>query len=127
VAYLVLKHVHVASAVVSFALFLLRGAWMLTGSRLSGSRISRIAPHVVDTILLASAIGLTVVLRQYPLAQDWLTAKVVALVVYIVLGSIALRRGKTRTKRTAAFVAAIMVFFWIVMTARARAPWLIAT
>ena len=125
--YLGLKHLHIASVVLSFALFLLRGAWMLVGSPLLGSRFSRIAPHVVDTILLASAIGLTVVLRQYPLAQDWLTAKVVALVAYIVLGSIALKRGQTRAGRRAAFVAAIVVFCWIVMTARARAPWVIAT
>lgn len=126
-AYLGLKHLHVASVAASFTLFLLRGVWMMTGSPLLGSRFSRVAPHVVDTILLASAIGLTVVLRQYPLAQDWLTAKVVGLVVYVVLGSFALKRGQTRAARTAAFVAAVMVFSWIVMTARARAPWLVVT
>ena len=67
-----------------------------------------------------------IVLRQYPFAQDWLTAKLVGLVVYIFLGTIALKRGKTPAIRSAALVAALMVFGWIVMTARAHAPWLIS-
>ncbi len=124
--YVALKHLHMASAAVSLALFLVRGAWMLTGSRLLYTRFSRIVPHVVDTLLLATAIGLMIVLRQYPFAQDWLTAKLVGLVVYIFLGTIALKRGKTPAIRSAALVAALMVFGWIVMTARAHAPWLIS-
>ncbi len=124
--YAALKHLHMASAAVSLALFLLRGAWMLAGSGLLSSRFSRIVPHVVDTVLLASAIGLMIVLGQYPLAQDWLTAKVAGLAVYIVLGTVALKRGRTGTQRAVAFFGAIAVFAWIVMTARMHAPWLIA-
>lgn len=115
-----------ASAGASLALFLIRGAWMLSGSRLLSSRFSRIVPHVVDTLLLASAVGLMIVLQQYPFAQDWLTAKLIGLVVYIVLGTIALKRGRTPAIRSAALVAALVVFGWIVMTARTHAPWLIA-
>ncbi len=124
--YFALKHLHMASAGASLALFLIRGAWMLSGSRLLSSRFSRIVPHVVDTLLLASAVGLMIVLQQYPFAQDWLTAKLIGLVVYIVLGTIALKRGRTPAIRSAALVAALVVFGWIVMTARTHAPWLIA-
>lgn len=114
------------SVALSLALFVLRGAWMLSGSRLLVSGFSRVVPHVVDTILLASAVGLTVVLGQYPFAQGWLTAKLLGLVVYILLGTIALKRGRTRKQRLLAFVGALLVFGWIIMTARARAPWLLA-
>lgn len=122
--YLALKHVHVGAVVISLALFVLRGCWMLAGSRLLDTRLSRIVPHIVDTILLASAIALSVVLGQYPFVQGWLTAKVLGLLGYIALGMIALRRGRTRAIRAAAFAGALVVFGWIVMTARAHAPYL---
>lgn len=124
--YLALKHLHVATVAISFALFLLRGCLVAAGSRYSRTRFLRIAPHVVDTVLLASAVGLAIVLRQYPFVDDWLTAKVVALVVYVVLGSITLRRGRPVAVRMIAFLGAIGVFIWIVMTARGHSPWLMA-
>lgn len=111
----------------TLALFLLRGAWMFSGSRLLEARFARIVPHIIDTILLVSAIALTLVIRQYPFVQGWLTAKVLGLVIYIVLGTIALKRGRTQFQRGAAFFAALAVFFWIFMTARYHAPWLLAT
>ena len=74
----------------------------------------RIVPHVIDTVLLLSAIGLMLILRQYPFVHDWLTAKLVALITYIVLGSIALKYGATRRMRLIAFAAALVVFTYIV-------------
>ena len=100
---------------------------MFSGSPLFDSRFARVVPHVIDTMLLASAIGLMLVIRQYPIVQGWLTAKVVGLLVYIVLGTIALKRGRTRLQRSVAFFAALAVFAWIVLTARHHAPWLLAT
>jgi uncharacterized membrane protein SirB2 len=122
--YLALKHFHMTCAGLSLFLFLLRGGWMFAGSARLNSGFSRIVPHVVDTFLLASGIGLVFITRQYPLQQSWLTAKLVGLVIYIILGSIALKRGRTPAVRGAAFVAAIAVFLWIVATARAHSPWL---
>jgi len=82
----------------------------------------RIAPHLIDTVLLASAIGLTLILQQYPFVNDWLTAKVLALIAYILLGGIALRRGPTRAIRAAAWVAALATFGYIVSVALTRHP-----
>lgn len=121
--YFALKHFHMASAGLSLFLFLLRGGWMFAGSDRLNSRFARIVPHIVDTFLLASGVGLVFITRQYPLQQSWLTAKLVGLVIYIVLGSIALKRGRTPAVRGAAFVAAVAVFLWIVATARAHSPW----
>ena len=115
--YLSLKHVHMGCAALSGTLFLLRGGWMLRASPMLQQRWVRIAPHIVDTLLLASAIGLAVWSRQYPGQQPWLTAKVLALLAYIVLGTIALKRGRTPLQRRAAFGAALVVFVYIVMVA----------
>jgi uncharacterized membrane protein SirB2 len=122
--YPALKYLHVAAAAASISLFLVRGFWMMTDSPRLQSRFARLVPHVVDTLLLASAIGLVLTIGQYPFAAPWLTAKVLAVLVYIVLGSIALKRGRTRRIRVAAFIAAVAVFGWIVQTARLHHVWL---
>lgn len=121
-AYLLLKHLHVGSVILSVTLFALRGIGALAGSAWLEWRFLRIFPHVVDSVLLASAIGLAMLLHQYPFVHGWLTAKVLALVAYILLGMIALKRGRTRAVRAAAFVMALTVFGYIVSVARTRDP-----
>ena len=118
--YLALKHFHVTCAVLSGSLFLLRGFWMLLDSPTLQRRWVRIAPHVIDSLLLASALIMVFWSAQYPFAQNWLTAKVIALLVYIGLGTVALKRGKTRAVRVAAFVGALLVFAYIVGVALTR-------
>jgi uncharacterized membrane protein SirB2 len=123
--YALLKSTHVACVALSYLGFFVRGVWMIRGSPLLGRRWVRIAPHVVDTLLLASALGLAVLLRQNPLIQPWLAAKIVALVLYIALGIIALGRGRTGAVRVTAWIAAQLVFLYIVTVAltRSPAPW----
>ncbi len=121
--YATIKAVHVGAVIVSIALFALRGGWMLTGSALLDTPFARVVPHVVDTVLLASAVALSWLSGQYPFAQPWLTAKVIGLVVYVLLGSIALRRGRTRVARVLALIGALAIVAWIVATARCRCPW----
>ena len=115
--YAVLKAMHVASVVVSYALFFVRGVWMMRGSALLARRWVRIAPHVIDTLLLASAIAMLVMLGLNPFATPWLAAKLTGLLAYIGLGVVALRRGRTRGIRIAAWIAAQAVFFYIVAAA----------
>ncbi len=99
---------------------------MMRDSPLPGRRLTKVLPHVVDTLLLASAIALAVMLREYPLAQPWLTAKVAGLVLYIGLGMAALRHGPTKGVRIAAWVAAQAVFLYIVAVAYTRNPLIFA-
>lgn len=120
--YATLKVVHVSSAILSIAGFAARGVLMLAGSPLLGSRFVRVAPHVVDTVLLGSAVALAWLSGQYPFVQPWLTAKVVALLAYIVLGSVALKRGATRGVRGTAFLFALCTALYIVSVALARDP-----
>src|SRR4051794_21093648 len=120
--YQLLKAVHVISVASSYALFVTRGVWMLGESAFLRQRWVKIAPHIIDTVLLASAIGLAVLSRQYPFVNGWLTAKVIGLVVYIGLGMVALKHGKTRGVRMGAWIAAQAVFFYIVAVAITRQP-----
>jgi uncharacterized membrane protein SirB2 len=115
--YSLLKDLHLACVVLSGGGFVLRGAWMMRGSPMLARRWVRVAPHLVDTALLASAIALAVMIGQYPLVHGWLTAKVLGLLAYIVLGTIALKRGRTRGVRVAAFCGALLVFAYIVAVA----------
>lgn len=122
--YFALRAVHMTCAALTIALFLLRGLMMLAGSPLLTHPAVRIPPMIVDTVLLVSALMLTTVIHQYPFTTGWLTAKVVLLVVYVVLGTIALRGGRSRPVRVGAFVAALVTVGCIVVIARAHAlPW----
>lgn len=115
--YLLLKHFHMTCAALSGSFFLVRGTWMLAGSSLLQRRWVKTAPHLIDSLLLASAIGLAVWSHQYPGPQPWLTAKLVALVAYILLGSVALKYGPTKAVRSLAFAAALATFGYIVAVA----------
>jgi uncharacterized membrane protein SirB2 len=121
-AYLAVKQLHVACVVLSLGGFMARGALMLAGSPLLDARFVRVAPHVVDTILLASALWLSWMLRQYPFVHGWLTAKVLGLIAYIVLGALALRRGRTLRARAAAFAGALLAAAYVVAVALTKDP-----
>lgn len=112
--YLAIKHIHVTSVVLSGALFILRGLWMTRDSTMLNRRWVKVLPHVIDTILLASAVTLAVWIGMYPFVHTWLTAKVLALVAYIFLGTVALKRGRTKLIRISAFMAALLTYFYIV-------------
>ena len=120
--YLVLKHIHLTAVVLSFSLFFLRGLWMLADSPQLQKRWVKITPHVIDTILLASAIALAVLIHQYPFVDAWLTAKLIALVVYIGLGTIAIKRGRSKSVRVIAWIGALLTFGYIVAVALTHNP-----
>ncbi|MFQ5983076.1 MAG: SirB2 family protein [Woeseiaceae bacterium] len=120
--YVTLKIIHVSFAIVSIAGFVVRGFWMFGESAKLDRRIVRIAPHVVDTAFLISGIWLIVLLQLNVMQHDWLIAKFLALVAYIVLGAVALRRGKTKRVRSAAFVAALLAYLYILGVALSKSP-----
>jgi uncharacterized membrane protein SirB2 len=116
------KLVHVAAVIASGGLFFVRGLAVQLGAGWAMAAPLRYLSYSIDTVLLTAALTLSSMLRQYPLAQSWVTAKVVLLVVYSVLGSFALKRGRTRAVRAACFAAAIGVYLVIVSIARAHHP-----
>jgi uncharacterized membrane protein SirB2 len=120
--YAALKAVHVGSVATSLALFVVRGIWMLIAPGYLALRWVRVVPHVVDTMLLGSAIALAVMIGGNPGARGWLSAKVIGLLVYIALGSVALKYGRTRGVRAAAFVGALATFAYVVSVAVTKSP-----
>ena len=115
-----LKYLHVTCAVLSITGYTVRGVWMMRDSLWLQKKWVRVAPHIVDTLLLVAGILLALRIRQYPFIQGWLTAKVLALIAYIVVGAVGLKYGKTRKIRIAAWLLAIAIFGYIVLVALTR-------
>lgn len=117
-----IKVLHLTSVALSYSLFFMRGIWVLRASPVMQQRWVKITPHIIDTVLLGSAVTLAVLLGISPLTAPWLAAKIIALLLYIVLGSFALKRGKTQRAKLTYWLAAQAVFFYIVLTAWAHDP-----
>lgn len=117
-----LKLSHVSCVALSYVFFVVRGVWMLRAPALLHHPWVRTVPHIVDTGLLASAIALVIITKQYPLAAPWVTAKIIALVLYVALGMIALKLGETKSIRFTAWITAQVVFAYIVAVALTRSP-----
>ena len=122
-----IKFAHVLCVILSGSLFALRGLMMLSGSRFTNHAALRYLSYAIDTTLLTAALMLVTILHQYPFVQAWLTVKVLLLVVYIVLGVFALRRGRTRQVRAICYFAALLVYASIIGVALAHDPrgWLL--
>lgn len=114
--------VHVVCVVISASLFVARGAAETAGADWRKWRVLRVAPHFVDTVLLASAVTMVWLLGLSPIAQPWLAAKLVGLVCYIGLGMVALRFGGTKKLRRLAFAGALLALAYIVSVAVSRDP-----
>jgi len=117
-----LKMAHVSSALLSISGFALRGYWMLTDNPLLQRRLTRVLPHIVDTLLLGSAIAMLFVWQADPLQLPWLIAKIVGLLLYIGLGMVALRFGKTHRQRATAFALALLTAAYILSVAYSKSP-----
>lgn len=115
-----LKTVHLTTVAASGLMFFVRGLWMLARSPMLERRWVRVVPHVNDTLLLVAGVWMAVQLRLVPGVSPWLTAKILALVVYVALGTVALRRRSAR-----AWLAALAVFLYIVAVALTHdvLPW----
>ncbi len=119
----ILKAVHVSCAALTVTGFGLRLWWKWQGSPYLQHPATRILPHVNDTLLLSAGIGMVVLLGQYPIQQAWLTAKLLALLAYILLGTLALKRGRTPRVRALAGAGAVAAVAYILAVALTRSPW----
>ncbi len=118
--YLITKHIHMTFAGLSLLGFVIRGYWMISGSKLLHAKPVKIVPHIVDTVLLASAVVLVIKTGMYPLKVDFVTLKLLLLIAYIILGTYALKRGKSKAVKVVAFIAALATFFTIYWAAIAK-------
>lgn len=125
-SYLAIKHIHLSCVALSISFFITRGIWMLRESPKLQQRWVKIVPHIIDTLLLSSALTLAWMSNQWPFLQPWLTAKVLGLIAYILLGTIALKRGKTRQVRLAAWLMALGCITYVVAVAISKNPTILA-
>ena len=121
-----IKLIHMSTAFISISLFLLRGFWVFRHSSMINKKWVKILTHVNDTILLMTATILAVITQQYPFVDNWLTAKFIALIIYIIFGMYALKRANTIKSKAVFFILSILTFIYIVMVAVTRsATWFI--
>jgi uncharacterized membrane protein SirB2 len=112
-----IKFFHIGCVTISISGFTLRGGLMLADSPLLWHRWVRTVPHIVDTALLVSGLWLATIIGQYPGTAGWLTAKLVALLLYIGLGFVALRLGRSKPVRIAALLGALTCFGYMIAVA----------
>ncbi|WP_132999779.1 SirB2 family protein [Luteimonas arsenica] len=118
-----IKWVHVASVMASVTLFALRGLLVQAGRpRWAMAAPVRYLSYAIDTTLLTAAFMLLTILPGAMFANGWLAAKIVLLIVYIGLGSFALKRGRTPRVRLACYLVALAVFGFMYSIARAHHP-----
>ncbi len=120
--YPTLKLIHQGAVVLSLSGFFLRGAASLMGASWVRQRLARTLPHVIDSVLLLSALGLAWLLRLTPGNSPWLLAKILGLLLYIGLGMLALRPGRPRWQRLLAWLAALVTAGWMVSVAVSKNP-----
>ncbi|SRR5690554_5507996 len=119
--YLLIKHLHVTAAALSIIFFVIRAYWSVTENGMLQKKFVKIAPHIIDTVLLVAAILLSMMLGAAA-AQPWVLTKIVLLIVYIGVGTIAIKRGRTPTTRAVAAIIAVAVFIYIVGVALRHHP-----
>ena len=117
-----LKSIHITTVVITGSLFILRFVWMSQATLQLRGRWVKTVPHVNDTLLFISGLMLASIIGELPLQAPWLTTKLFILLAYIVLGSIALKRGKSTRIRLWSGYAAILCYLVIIAIALTRSP-----
>lgn len=120
--YFEIKMVHIASVLASGGLFAARGALVLAGVKWANAAPLRYLSYTIDTVLLTAALMLLTALKLNPFVVPWLSVKLALLVVYVVLGSLALKRARSRRARALFYAAALATFGFMYFVARAHHP-----
>jgi uncharacterized membrane protein SirB2 len=118
-----IKSAHIGLVLLSGGLFALRGLLVLLGQRWANAAAVRYLSYTIDTALLTAALMLLVVLKLNPFTTPWLLTKLVLLVLYIVLGVMALKRARSTAQRWSYYLAALASFGFMYTVARAHQPW----
>ena len=107
--YMAMKHLHLTAVALTILFFITRFIWKQIGSPMSDKKWVKILPHVIDTVLLTSAIALCIIVSRYPFIHAWVTFKLLAVIGYIILGLIALKKAQTKAMQWTSFVLALIL------------------
>lgn len=124
-AYGFIRDLHVTFVVITGLFFFVRAVASVLGAGWLQQRWARTLPHFVDTLLLILGVWMLVRLGLWPTELPWLTAKLIALVLYILFGAWAIKRARTRWGRVVCAVLALLVFGYMVLVALTKSvvPW----
>lgn len=117
--YLMVKNIHMTLAILSLLFFITRACWAVSGSARLTRPFVRVMPHVIDTLLLACGLYLLSFIGM----QAFILAKLIGLVLYIALGTLAIKRARTPGQKALFAVLAVLVFIYIMGAAILRSPW----
>ena len=117
-----IRMVHISSVLVSGALFALRGTGVVAGAHWPMAAALRYLSYGIDTVLLTAALMLFTLLPSAVFANHWLTAKLTLLVLYVVLASYALKRGRSSSVRATCFACSVLVYAMMFGIARSHQP-----
>tara|TARA_A200000113_G_C8663219_1_gene289860 strand:+ start:231 stop:602 length:372 start_codon:yes stop_codon:yes gene_type:complete len=120
--YMMAKHLHLTAVGLSILFFIFRFIWSQLDANALSKKWVKILPHIIDTVLLGSAVWLCIILSQYPFVNAWLTFKLIGVILYIVFGLFALKKAKTTLSKWAFFIAAIGVLMATAMVAVTKQP-----
>jgi uncharacterized membrane protein SirB2 len=120
--YLLIKQFHMSLALVSITGFVIRWIWRMSKSHFSNKLAVRVLPHLIDSLFLASAITMIYLQGQVPIGNAWLIAKIAGLVMYIMLGILAMRSAPDAKLSLPAFLLAVLVFCWVFSVAHMKTP-----
>ena len=118
-----IRDVHILAITLSGCLFAVRGLAVLLGMRWPLWAPVRYLSWTIDTVLLTAALMLLTILPGAMFANGWLTLKLLLVVVYVVLGVFAIKRGRTRARKAVFYLFALLTFTTIVGIARMHSPW----
>lgn len=90
-SFIALKHMHVTLVAISVVLFMLRFFWVTIGAGIARQKWVKIVPHIIDTALLLSIVGMLIHWQMWPWETPWLINKVIGLVGYILFGLVAMK------------------------------------
>lgn len=120
--YMMAKHLHLTAVGLSILFFIFRFIWSQLDDNALSKKWVKILPHIIDTVLLGSAVWLCIILSQYPFVNAWITFKLIGVILYIVFGLFALKKAKTTLSKWAFFIAAIGVLMATAMVAVTKQP-----
>lgn len=119
--YIALKHLHLTFVVISLLIFFVRGVFLFINSPLLTKKIMKIAPHIINTIMLVSGVVLAVNLGMKPGEHPWIMAKIIGLIVFIVVG-VGAFKVRNRLLQKILWIDALVVFAYIVSVAITKNP-----
>jgi uncharacterized membrane protein SirB2 len=118
--YLFLLYTHIGLATLSVALFTVRGTAVLSGLSWPMQKNWRMLSVWIDTLLMCAGVTLWISMNHNPFKEGWFGIKLGLLLTYIVLGSFALKRASTRTRKAIFFGFALLCAFTMITLATTR-------